>query len=34
MHFLLTHALAALFWVPVAYGMVKLKHKREDRRCG
>ncbi len=26
-HFLLTHALAALFWVPVAWGFVKLKER-------
>jgi hypothetical protein len=29
-HFLLTHALAALFWVPVAWGLVKLKYRVED----
>ncbi len=31
-YFLLTHCLAALFWVPVAWGLVKLKHRLEDRR--
>jgi uncharacterized membrane protein len=25
-HFLLSHALAALFWVPVAWGFLRLKH--------
>jgi hypothetical protein len=28
-HFLLSHVLAMGFWVPVAWGLVKLKHRLE-----
>lgn len=29
-HFLFSHALAVLFWVPVAWGMVKLIHSSHN----
>jgi hypothetical protein len=33
-HFLFSHALAVLFWVPVAWGVVKLKHRRDPAARG
>jgi uncharacterized membrane protein len=32
-HFVFSHALAVLFWVPVAWGVVKIKHRADTRRA-